>query len=78
MGPQGQVYLSVFLGGVCSHSLLAPLPSVTLPPCRPADHDRGTGGLWQILAPPCHPGGDAEDRRGRLLEQVINTSSGLS
>lgn len=76
MGPR--VYLSVFLGGGCSHSLLAPLPSVALLPCRPADHDRRTGGLWQVLAPPCHPGGDAEDLRGRLLEQVINTSSGLS
>lgn len=56
---------------------LAPLPSVALPSCRPADHDRGTGGLWQVLTPPCHPGGNAEALRGRLLEQVINTSSGL-
>lgn len=45
-------------------------PSAALHSHRPADHDCGAGGLWQVLAPPCHPGGDAEGVGGRLLEQV--------
>lgn len=48
----------------------APLPSAALHSHRPADHDCGAGGLWQVLAPPRHPGGDAEGVGGRLLEQV--------
>lgn len=76
-GPQGWVYLSVFLGsGDCSDSLLAPAPSAGLPPCRPADHDRGAGGLRQVLTSSRHPRGDAEGLGGRLLEQVIHTSLG--
>lgn len=76
-GPRVWAYLSVFLGGDGSDSLLAPTPSAGFPPCRPADHDRGAGGLRQVLTSSRHPGGDAEDLRGRLLEQVTHTSSGL-
>lgn len=77
MGPQGWAYLSVFPDGSGSDALLALAPSAGHPPCRPADHDRGAGGLWQVLTSSRHPGGNAEDLGGRLLEQVIHTSSGL-
>ena len=56
---------------------LASAPPAALPPCRPADDDRGAGGLRQVLAPPRHPGGDAEALGGRLLEQVLCAPSGL-
>lgn len=49
----------------------APLPSAALHSHRPADHDCGAGGLWQVFAPPRHPGGDAEGVGGCLLEQVL-------
>lgn len=51
-------------------------PIAVLFPFRTADHDRGTGGLWQVLTPPSRTGGDAEDLGSRLLEQVISASSG--
>lgn len=42
---------------------------------RPTDYDCGTGGLWQVLTPPRHPGRDAKDLRCCLLEQVSKASS---
>lgn len=37
---------------------------------RPADNDRGPGGLWEILAAAGHARRDADHRGKSLLEQV--------
>lgn len=76
--PEGLVCLSVCLSFWVVQTPIWPHSHLPPSSCRPADHDRWAGGLWQVIAPPSHPGGDAEDLRSRLLEQVLNACSGLS